>query len=340
MEYTSIVFTGPEQIEVRRIASDYGQLGAHDVLVKTAYSLVSAATELACLTGSQAWFTFPATPGYAAVGEVVDVGASVSALSPGDNVFYWGGHKQYHVIDTAHSRGMCMKVPDGLPLPLAPFTRMITVAMTALRISTIELGDFVGVVGLGSVGNFAAQLARLQGGCVVGLDLSEGRVERARSCGIPHALTVDRATMAAEVGEITKGRGVTTLIEATGVPAALPDALPIVGHYGEVILLGTPRGVFETDLTGVLDYVHLHGHGNLTFKGAHEWRYPVARDPFVKHSMERNSEIAMDLIRSGDLQVTPLHTHTLSPHEAEKGYRGLQREKDKYVGVVFDWTSM
>ncbi len=340
MEYTSVLFTGPEQIEVRQITSDYGQLGAHDVLVKTAYSLVSAATELACLTGGQAWFTFPATPGYAAVGEVVDVGASVSALSAGDKVFYWGGHKQYHVIDTAHPRGMCMKVPDGLPLPLAPFTRMITVAMTALRISTIELGDFVGIVGLGSVGNFAAQLARLQGGCVVGLDLSEGRVERARRCGIPHALVVDRATMAAEVDEITKGRGVTTLIEATGVPAALPDALPIVGHYGEVILLGTPRGVFETDLTGVLDYVHLHGHGNLTFKGAHEWRYPVARDPFVKHSMERNSEIAMDLIRSGDMQVTPLHTHTLSPYEAEKGYRGLQREKDKYVGVVFDWTSV
>ena len=340
MKTTSVLFTGPDQVEVKQIDQDIETLGAHDVLVKTQYSLVSAATELACLTGSQAWFTFPATPGYAAVGEVVDLGESVRTLSPGDNVFCWGGHKQYHVVDTAHPRGMCMKVPDGLPLPLAPFTRMITVAMTALRISSIELGDYVGVVGLGSVGNFAAQLAGLQGGRVIGLDLSEGRVKRARACGIPHALLVDRATMVAQAREITNGQGVTTLIEATGVPAALPDALPIVGHYGEVILLGTPRGVFETDLTSVLDYVHLHGHGNVTFKGAHEWRYPVARDPFVKHSMERNSQIAMDLIRSGDLHVTPLHTHTLSPYEAEKGYRGLQHEKDSYVGVVFDWTSV
>ena len=97
----------------------------------------------------------------------------------------------------------------------------------------------------------------------------------------------------------------------------------------------------KPDLTSsVLDYIHLHGHGNLSFKGAHEWRYPVARDPFVKHSMERNSEIAMDLIASGALRLDPLHTHTLSPHEAERAYRGLQQEKDKYVGVVFDWTAV
>ena len=340
MKTTSVMFTGPEQVEVWQLEEDIGPLGAHDIFVRTLYSLVSAATELACLAGGQAWFPFPATPGYAAVGEVVDVGASVTAVSPGDKVFYWGGHKQYNVIDSSHPRQICLKAPDGIPLPLAPFTRMITVAMTALRISTIELGDFVGVVGLGSVGNFAAQLAGLQGGRVIGLDLSAGRVKLAQSCGVPNALVIDRATIAARVDELTGNQGVTTLIEATGVPAALPDALPIVGRYGEVILLGTPRGVFETDLTSVLDYIHLHGHGNVTFKGAHEWRYPVARDPFVKHSLARNSEIALELMRSGSLQVAPLHTHTLSPYEAEKGYRGLQREKDSYVGVVFDWTTV
>ena len=66
----------------------------------------------------------------------------------------------------------------------------------------------------------------------------------------------------------------------------------------------------------------------------------MARDPFVKHSMERNSEIAMELIRSGALKVGPLHTHTLSPAEAETAYRGLQHSKETYVGVLFDWTTV
>ena len=134
--------------------------------------------------------------------------------------------------------------------------------------------------GLGTVGNFAAQLAGLQGGTVIGLDLSRGRAERARACGIPHALVGDGASAADRVREITGGEGLSTLIEATGIPSALPPALPLVGRYGEAILLGTPRGVHEADLTSsILDYIHLHGHGSITFKGAHEWRYPVARDP-------------------------------------------------------------
>ena len=341
MDNLSVLFTAPDRVDTQRIDDDIGRLRGHDVLVRARYSLISAATELACLSGTQAWFPFPSTPGYAAVGEVLDVGAEISDLSPGDIVHYWGGHKQVALVDMARPQAICLKLPAGLPPELAPFTRMAIIAMTSLRISTIELGDFVGVLGLGTVGNLAAQLAGLQGGTVIGLDLNAGRIQLARDCGIAQALGINPATVKEDIGEITNGQGVSTLIEATGVPSALPPALPIVGRYGEVILLGTPRGVYETDLTSsLLDYIHLHGHGNITFKGAHEWRYPVARDPFVKHSMERNSEIAMRLIGSGALKVKPLHTHTLSPFEAERAYRGLREEKEKYVGVVFDWTDV
>jgi threonine dehydrogenase-like Zn-dependent dehydrogenase len=216
---------------------------------------------------------------------------------------------------------------------------MIGVSFTALRISTIELGDYVAVTGLGLVGNFAAQLSGLQGGRVIGLDLSQRRVDLARECGIAHALVLDPATVEADVTAITGGRGLTTLIEATGNPRALPPALPLVGRFGEVILLGTPRGAYETDLTEILRHVHLDGLGNVTFKGAHEWRYPVKPDHFVKHSIQRNAELALDLIGSGNLQVAPLHSHTLPPEQAELAYNGLKHQKDEYIGVVFDWTA-
>lgn len=78
----------------------------------------------------------------------------------------------------------------------------------------------------------------------------------------------------------------------------------------------------------------------MTFKGAHEWRFPVARDPYVKHSIERNSKIAMELIRSGALQVAPLLTHTLSPEQAASAYHGLKTSKNEFIGVVFDWTGV
>ena len=338
MKNKSILFTGPDQIELSQVDSGFQPLGAHDLLIKTHYSLISAGTELACLSGIEAWFRFPNAPGYASVGEVVELGDGVTDFTLGDMVYSMGNHAQYSRVNTADPRGLCVKVPGDMDAAQAVFARMICVSFTALRISSIELGDYVGVTGLGLVGNFAAQLAGLQGGRVIGLDLSQRRVDLARECGIAHALVLDPATVEADVNAITGGRGLTTLVEATGNPRALPGALPLVGPYGEVILLGTPRGVYETNLTPVLSHVHLDGKGNVTFKGAHEWRYPVKPDRFVKHSIQRNAELALDMIRSSQLQVAPLHTHTLKPEEAESAYTGLRQQKDDYIGVVFDWT--
>ncbi len=340
MQNHSVIFTAPDQIAVQPVESDFMPLGASEVLLQSHYTLISAGTELACLAGVEHWFSFPATPGYAAVGEVVAAGAEVTAVAVGDKVYYMGGHRHYHVVDTADPRGLCVKTPHGSDMSQAVFARMACVAFTALRVANIELGDFVAVVGLGVVGNLAAQLAGLQGARVIGLDLSERRAHLAQSSGIPQALALDPATVAADVAAITDGRGVAALIEATGNPRALPPALPLVGRYGEVILLGTPRGAFSADLTETLSYVHWDSRGNLTFKGAHEWRYPVKPDHFVKHSIQRNAELALELIATGALRIAPLHTHTLQPEQAEAAYNGLKRHKDEYLGVVFDWTGV
>ncbi len=340
MKFSSVLFTAPGQVEFGQIEADFKPLGAKDVLVRALYTLISAGTELACLSGREGWFGMPGTPGYACVGEVAAVGEGVTEFAPGDLVYSMGGHQQYHRIDTGDERGLCVKLPSGIAPQQAVFTRMICVAFTALRISTIELGDMAGVLGLGLVGNFAAQLAGMQGAEVVALDLSERRVELAAACGVAHPMVISSESLADDVAAVTGGRGVSTLIEATGIPRALPPALPIVGPFGEVILLGTPRGVYETDLTDVLSYVHLNGRGSLTFKGAHEWRYPIKRDGFVKHSIARNAELALELINSGALQVKPLHSHTMPPSDAAQAYAGLKEQPDDYIGVVFDWTGV
>ncbi|MCY4019699.1 MAG: zinc-binding alcohol dehydrogenase [Chloroflexi bacterium] len=340
MKNTSIVFTGCDQVEVQELEENLEGLQAREVLVKTSFSLVSAGTELTCLAGIESWFSFPSTPGYTSVGEVVKVGDQVIEVAPGDEVYSWGGHKQYNRVNLARPGSMCIPVPAGITLPLVPFARMITIALTALRVSDIELGDDVAVIGLGLVGNFAAQLARLQGGNVIGLDHNPGRVALAADCGVRNAIVMENPSAAGKVAEITNQRGVGTLIEASGRPGALLDGLPLVGRYGEVILVGIVRGEYQANLSAVLDYVHLDTRGNVTFKGAHEWRIPVARDAFVKHSIQRNSEIALDLIRCGDLEVAPLLSHSLSPYEAPEAYHGLKNRKNEFIGVVFDWTAV
>jgi threonine dehydrogenase-like Zn-dependent dehydrogenase len=336
-----VAIVEPGRAELQQVAIDESKWGPDEVWIKTHYSLISAGTEgaaFANLTGSQ---RYPSHPGYASVGEVIKEGAEFPRIKRGDVVFAYGSHALY-----TRARLLCLKLPDGLDPSYAPFARMATVAMTALRVSNVELGDWAAVIGQGNVGNMCAQLMQLAGADTVGIDLAARRLALAQECGVRHVIdaSAGEAAVKEQVLALTGGRGVEATVEAIGNPRTISLAAGITAKLGEVILLGSPRGRYEADVTEVLNYVHLWGNGCLTFKGAHEWRYPVRQgalrdgDPQPRHSLERNTRIVFDLMRSGRLQYRPLRTHVLPPSQVQDAFVGLRDKKDEYVGVVFDWT--
>jgi len=273
-------------------------------------------------------------PGYAGCGEIIGVGSRVTGFQPGDEVFAYTSHASH-----VKAGALCARMPDGLDPKLGVFARMASVAITALRVSEAELGDTVAVTGLGLVGNLAAQLFAMAGCEVIGIDLSHRRREIARQCGVRHVLDASE-DVAARVREITGGSLCATVVEATGIPSVAEKSASLAGKLGEVILLGSPRGKHQADLTDFMNQIHLWGKC-VTFKGAHEWRFPVQKDDsgHAKHSLQRNIEILLRLIAEGRLQIAPLLTHVLPPSECVAAYSGLRDRKDEYLGVVFDWTS-
>ena len=334
-----IIFKEPGKVEL--ISEDFNaQINNSDeVICKNQYSLVSPGTELACLAGIESWFKLPGTPGYIAVGEVLKKGDNVNNVNIGDRVYTYGPHAEYYKINTkAFDTGMCIQIPEGFPLNLVPFTRIGTIAMASLRVSNIQLGDYVAVTGLGLVGNMAAQLAQLQGGEVIGVDINSSRMDIAQKCGIKNIVNSSIPGWKEEIRNLSNGEGVHTLIDATGISKVIADSLSIISTYGEAILLGSPRGAFETDATEILNHVHYIHRGSITFKGALEWRFPTYQNDFVKHSIERNSRIVMNLINNKSLNIQPLLTHELKPEDAAKGYEGLKNNQDKFLGVIFNWT--
>ena len=337
-----VVIPGPGHASLETAEIDDGAWGPDEVWIRTHYSLISAGTEgaaFADLAGNQ---VYPNYPGYCAVGEVIREGRDFPNARRGDIVFSYTGHQLY-----ARVRRLCLPLPDGVEPSYAPFVRMATVAMTALRVSAVELGDWTAVIGQGSVGVMCAQLLQLAGAESVGIELAQKRRDLARECGVRHTLDAAAGddSVHAAVMALTDGRGVETTVEAIGNPRTIHLASRITGRRGEVILLGSPRGAYETDATQILNYVHLWGNGCLTFKGAHEWRFPVSaegdgrlRDTSPKHSIERNTLIAFRMMADGRLRYRPLRTHVLPPARAADAYAGLRDRKDEFMGVVFDWT--
>ncbi|MDR1617825.1 MAG: zinc-binding alcohol dehydrogenase [Treponema sp.] len=329
-----IVFEKPWEARLHRESFDDESAPAGQVLLKKKFSVISTGTELACLSGGESWFALPGTPGYSCAGEVVKTGEGIRDFVPGDTVFCYGNHALYEFVPVS---GIFLRVPETMDPKWAPFVRMVSIAATAIRISAIEWGDYAAVTGQGLVGNMAMQLARLQGARVIAVDIADGRLALSKQCGADLTINSSVQDVPEAIRRFTGGAMVSTLIEASGVPAAAVKAVEWIGRNGEMIFLGTPRGKHETDVTPLLNRTHLADF-NVTLKGAHEWRYPVNKTPFVKHSLERNSELAMDLILRKQLVLEPLLTEVADPEDCYDVYRNLQNKKDQYMGVLFDWT--
>lgn len=339
-----IVFTAPNVVQFEEVDVDLTPRD-DEIVIRTIATVISAGTELACLSGLADWAPFPFRPGYGAVGEVMAVGEAVSGIKVGDIILTYSNHASH-----SKAKVLAIKLPDGLDPFKAVFVRMANIAMTALRVSDAELGDTVAVIGLGLVGNLAAQLFQVAGCQVIGIDLVQKRLDIARQCGIELLVNASSTDVVKAIREMTDGRGCEVVVDATGNPQATLLAPQLAMKYGEVILLGSYFGRrLETNVTELLERMHLSGYGCVAFKGAHEWRYPVKeiRSDILpseqnallyKHSIERNTKINLQLVANGKLKVEPLLTHRMRPEQCSEAYKGLRERPDEFVGVVFDWT--
>lgn len=333
LQNKKVSFLSPWKVALETAPLDAAQIPAGHVLLQKKYSLISAGTELACLAGTEGWFPLPGQPGYVCVGEVLQVADDVKDVQAGMQAYCYGAHCLYEMVPAS---GIFMPVPEDLPLRWACFARMGTIAATSIRASSIEWGDLVAVTGQGQVGLMAIQLAKLQGAETIAIDRMAHRLEVAQQCGADHVIHTESQDVAAEIRRISGGRMLSTLIEATGNSAVFAQALPWVRRNGEAILLGSPRGAFVTDLTPLLNKTHL-SDSNITVKGAQEWQYPTTPDPFVKHSIWRNTELIFSLMARNKLAVEPLLTQEVKPEECAQVYDNLRRNQDEYLGVLFNW---
>lgn len=338
MKTRSLIVTEPGRIELQEAEFDE-TLQPDEALVQAEYSIVSAGTEGAGFTGLVKEMPFgdagryPRPTGYGHLGRVLAVGSRVSMCRPGDRVLSFSRHASLVKADAGRMALPVSKEAKGEHLV---FTRMAGVSISALRSSTVQPGDTVLVIGMGLVGNLAAQLFKLAGAEVMAADLAQSRLERARACGLERVVNAAAQNLEEAVKEWTGGRGAHVVVEAIGRSEVVAQGVMLARRYGEVILLGSPRARAVFDATPMLLRLHLEA---IRMIGALEWRWP-------QHETERardltaNYRLLADWIARGRLQVAPLLTHLASPADCQAMYEGLTSKKEEYLGVVFDWSRL
>ena len=346
MRGRGVVFTGPEQAELEAVEIDPADLRPGEALVRAEYSVISAGTEGASYTNLMPQtppiyrsrpVIYPARTGYGHLGQVIAAGLGVTHVQPGDRVLSFSRHAS---IVRCNAARFAMKVPAESDGTRAVFTRMAGVAITALRASSASAGDTVAVIGLGLVGNFAAQLFQLAGCDVIAFDVAPRRLELARACGIQNVHNASKEdpieVTRRWAGAADDRGGARIVVEAIGRSELGAQAVAMAGRHGEVVLLGSPRAPSPGDLTPMLARVHLLG---IKMIGALEWTFPISEETErARHTIAENYRQILRWITDGRLVVDPLRTNVLSPERCQEAYYGLAHHRDEYLGVVFDWT--
>src|SRR5262249_58135362 len=130
-------------------------------------------------------------------------------------------------------------------------------------------------------------------------------------------------------------RGAEVVIDATGVPDAVAAAMSLACDAGQVVVVGSPRGIAKE----VNFYDDLHrryievcrAHGNMLFEPAHA-RLAGAWD------INKAQTWLLRQLASGRLSLAGLVTPTIRPEQLGDAYEGLLKDKDHYLGVVVKWV--
>ncbi len=328
-----IAFTGPGVMAWESFTITDDDLAPTELVVRSRTTVISPGTELAWLAGKTLDFADagpyqPTRPGYANIGTVLAAGSAVPAR-PGDRVYSMAGHGTVARVDMRDR--LCVPVPDGLADEDAVFARLATVSMTTLLTTIARGGDAVAVVGLGLVGNLAAQVFGRCGMAVSAIDRAPERRAIAALCGLQNVYE------SAEDERLSRRHRL--VIEATGSARALASAVGLAASGGEIVMIGAPwdgaaNSVPSGQLTGEIFLRFLR------LRSGSEWEIPRQPQPLIHGSIQENSAVALDWLARGELHAGPLITHRLPATEAAAAYEGLRTRPADYLGVVLDWNGV
>lgn len=279
--------------------------------------------------------------GYSAVGEVIEVGTAIQDLRPGDVVACAGAGKANHADYIVVPRSLVCKVPLECDLKAASSTTIGTIALQGVRRADPKIGERIAVIGLGLLGQITVQLLRANGCQVIGMDLSENRVTRAKSQGLIAGAN-SAETFKQLVKDFTEAQGVdrTLITAATSSNAVANLAMEITRRKGCVIIVGDiglqlERAQFyrkEIDLLMSTSYGPGRYDNNYEEKGVD---YPFA---YVRWTLNRNMQAYLNLIKNNQININVLIDRVCPIQNAPGLYQELAANAEPPLGVVLEYS--
>ncbi|HSE96758.1 MAG TPA: zinc-binding alcohol dehydrogenase, partial [Blastocatellia bacterium] len=317
----SLWFVGPRRVEIRESAPRRPREG--EVRVRALCSAISQGTEMLVYRGEaprelsldpaittiKGSFDFPIKYGYSSTGRVVETGPGAERFSEGDIVFAFNPHESDYTLPERFA----VKLPGECDPVRGVFFASVETAINAMLDAAPLIGERIAIFGQGTVGLLMTQLARKAGASlIVAADLFEKR--RALSLALGADFTVDPASesVAARVREMTGGAGADIVLEASGRPETLDEAIKATAFEGRVVVVS-----WYGDKRAPVSLGDAFHRKRLTIKSSQVSN--IASGLAARWSIERRRELAVSYL--GELRLKEIVTHIIPFSEAARAYR-------------------
>jgi predicted dehydrogenase/threonine dehydrogenase-like Zn-dependent dehydrogenase len=273
---------------------------------------------------------FGSAVGYSCAGVVIEADAGVECFRPGDRVACAGSGYASHAEAAVVPQNLTVAVPPTLDLAAAATATLGAIALQGVRRAQPTLGETIGVIGLGLVGQLTVQLLKASGCRVIGIDLQRIRVELARSLGLDEGLVSSEGSLETRIQALTQGFGLDAVIltAATRSDEPVNLAMRLARRKGRVVVVGdVGLGLQRAEMYHKeLDLLMSTSYGPGRYDPVYEEAgldYPFG---YVRWTENRNMAAYLDLVASGKIQLGPLISTVFPLAEATKAYEAIKAE--------------
>jgi len=304
------ILHGPRDLRVE--SSTRPEVRGDEVLVRVTVAGL-------CGTDYRIWsgdrpVAYPRVMGHEFVGRVETIGAGVTRVAPGGHVavepnyscgtcpLCWEGNKNLCLARTAVGIDVdgcfaelvrvparcCWPAPAGVADEDLVLTEPLAVAVRAVGRADVRSGETVAIVGAGTLGLLAVQVARGHGARILVVSRTARRFALARDLGAEATHTVEDGPLDARARAFSGREGVDCVIETAGTAEAVNHALALVRPGGRIILTGLPHESTPVEFFSVV-------RREITILGS-----MIYQDEFSE---------AMRLVADGTVKTRPLVSH-------------------------------
>ena len=331
------VCTAPGKIVIRDVPKPVP--GPGEVLVKVK-SVGVCGSDVDGYRGQHPMIGYPIILGHECSGTIAEVGRGVAASRVGEPVvvepFFTcdacafclqgtynfcaelkiighqvaGAYAEYVLIPAkfAHTK------PDNVSFDAAAILEPCSGSLHAVRRCRIQAGDFVVIIGGGTMGSFSTQHCRNLSAETLVIEPVAFKRQLALDLGASHVLDPAAQDAVGMVKELTHGRMADVVIEAVGKEATLAQTVSLVKNGGTIILIGwTGNERDPFDLTNTT-FKELTVLGTLGFC--------------------RDFPISMKLVAQGKIDIERIISHRFRLDQVTEAIELLESGRDNVLKAV------